>query len=76
MSETKKMMTHVQHMNTDNLSGKKITVSVEIEKMRDELHELIPLADVVFVSKDHSRSMGWPTVSEALKGVSELACKE
>lgn len=50
-----------------------ITISVELEKMRPELLDLLPYADVAFVSKDFAKSKGYVNMSETLKNVSQDA---
>ncbi|XP_046673660.1 ketohexokinase-like [Homalodisca vitripennis] len=41
-----------------NSAHSKIVTSVELEKPKDELKELLPLADVVFVGKDFASFQG------------------
>ncbi|KAK7921808.1 hypothetical protein WMY93_008710 [Mugilogobius chulae] len=48
---------------------KKITVSVEIEKVREELYQLFNMADVVFVSKDVAQSLGFESARAAVTGL-------
>lgn len=43
-------------------------ISVEIEKARPVLDELLPLADVVFVSKEYAYFSGFRTMKEAVEG--------
>ncbi|XP_001599395.1 ketohexokinase [Nasonia vitripennis] len=50
-----------------------ITISVELEKMRPELLDLLPYADVAFVSKDFAECRGYVNMSETLKNVSQDA---
>lgn len=50
-----------------------ITISVELEKMRPELLDLLPYADVAFVSKDFAQCRGYVNMSETLKNVSQDA---
>lgn len=50
-----------------------ITISVELEKVRPELLDLLPYADVAFVSKDFARSRGYVNMSETLKSISQDA---
>ncbi|XP_046643693.1 ketohexokinase-like isoform X3 [Daphnia pulicaria] len=49
-------------------NSKSIKISVEIEKTRTVLGELLPLGDVVFISKEFSQFSGFPTMKEAVKG--------
>lgn len=48
-------------------------LSVECEKTRSELLELVPLADVVFVSKEHAKFNGCDGPEEAVRKFSDLA---
>lgn len=50
-------------------SGWPLTVSVEAEKPRAEVAALLPLADVLFVSKDYARYRGYSTMQEAVIGL-------
>jgi ketohexokinase len=50
-----------------------ITISVELEKMRPELLDLLPYADVAFISKDFAKSRGYVNMSETLKNISQDA---
>uniref|UniRef100_A0A914WBH5 Carbohydrate kinase PfkB domain-containing protein n=1 Tax=Plectus sambesii TaxID=2011161 RepID=A0A914WBH5_9BILA len=66
--ETRKMMEHVRkHRGSDRLPR----ISVEIEKVRPAptLEQLIPGADVVFLSKDFARSRGFFDMESAVNGV-------
>jgi hypothetical protein len=49
-------------------NSKSIKISIEIEKTRTVLGELLPLGDVVFISKEFSQFSGFPTMKEAVKG--------
>lgn len=48
-------------------------ISVEIEKGRPFLDELLPLADVVLVSKECAHFFGFRTMNEAVEGFLKLA---
>lgn len=50
-----------------------ITISVELEKVKPELLDLLPYADIAFVSKDFAKSRGYINMSETLKSISEGA---
>lgn len=50
-----------------------ITVSVELESPRQELLDLLPYVDVVFISKDFAQSRGYDNMSETLKNISDDA---
>lgn len=43
-------------------------ISVEIEKPRTVLRELILLGDVIFISKEFSQFSGFQSMKEAVKG--------
>lgn len=78
------MMQHIENHNkslsekqcesTDDVSELfPITISVELEKSRPELLDLLPYADMAFVSKDFAKSRGYVNMSETLKSISEGA---
>lgn len=46
-----------------------ITISVELEKKNDELLDLLPYADVAFISKDFAKSRGYGNMSECLRNM-------
>lgn len=84
MDQVLPMMQRVEnHNNTLNLSQDSskdidmsqvpITISVELERPRQELLDLLPYADVAFIAKDFARSRGYDNMSETLKSVSEDA---
>ncbi|KAK9296499.1 hypothetical protein QLX08_009541 [Tetragonisca angustula] len=50
-----------------------ITISVELERPRQELLDLLPYVDVAFISKDFAQSRGYDSMSETLKNISEDA---
>ncbi|XP_049590250.1 ketohexokinase isoform X1 [Syngnathus scovelli] len=64
-----KMMAAVVRHNAALPRRLRIAVSVEIEKPREELYQLFPHADVVFVSKDVARHLGFTTPQSALQGL-------
>ncbi|XP_039604364.1 ketohexokinase isoform X3 [Polypterus senegalus] len=68
-NEQVKMIKRIEQYNDMMAAGQKITVSVEIEKTRDDLYQLFSYGDVVFVSKDVARKFGFNSPSEALKGL-------
>lgn len=58
-----------------NLARKKspsVKISVEIEKPRPILNELLSLGDVVFVSKEYAQYSGFSTMVDAVKGFLSL----
>ncbi|XP_041817895.1 ketohexokinase isoform X2 [Chelmon rostratus] len=67
--EQVKMIQQVAMYNSTLPPQQRITVSVEIEKTREPLYQLIPYGDVVFVSKDVARHFGFLTAEAALKGL-------
>ena len=47
-----------------------LKISVELEKPRAVLKELMPLGDVVFISKEFAKFSGYQSMEDAVKGVS------
>lgn len=69
------MMQYIEDYNKscltyENFGCSKITISVELEKPNSELLDLLPYADVVFLSKDFAQSRGCNNMSETLKSIS------
>lgn len=50
-----------------------ITISVELERPKQELLDLLPYVDVAFISKEFAQSRGYDNMSETLKNISEDA---
>ncbi|KAG7207724.1 hypothetical protein KM043_009340 [Ampulex compressa] len=48
-----------------------ITISVELERPKPELLDLLPYADVAFISKEFAQSRGYDNMSETLRNISE-----
>ncbi|KAJ8684464.1 hypothetical protein QAD02_020256 [Eretmocerus hayati] len=79
--QTLLMMQHVENynnsVNLNSASSPKsvhwgpITVSVEMEKMRPEILDLLPYADVAFISKDFAESKGCINMSETIRNMSQ-----
>lgn len=46
-----------------------ITISVELERPRSELLDLLPHADVAFIAKDFAKSQGLESMSEILQNI-------
>lgn len=67
--EQVKMIQQVALFNSSVPEKDRVTVSVEIEKTQDSLYQLFPVADVVFVSKDVARSLGFNSADAAVKGL-------
>ncbi|XP_029793967.1 ketohexokinase isoform X2 [Suricata suricatta] len=68
-SEQVKMLQRIDQHNARQPPGQKIRVSVEVEKPREELFPLFGYGDVVFVSKDMARYLGYQSAVEALMGL-------
>ncbi|XP_003270678.1 ketohexokinase isoform X5 [Nomascus leucogenys] len=68
-SEQVKMLQRIDAHNTRQPPEQKIRVSVEVEKPREELFQLFGYGDVVFVSKDVAKHLGFQSAEEALKGL-------
>ncbi|XP_054268450.1 ketohexokinase-like isoform X2 [Macrosteles quadrilineatus] len=64
VSEVSKMLAHLKQRNT-KYPG--VTTSVELEKAREELKLLLPLADVVFIGKDFAKFQGCKDGFDALQ---------
>ncbi|KAM6979822.1 ketohexokinase [Aplochiton taeniatus] len=67
--EQVKMIQQVALFNKTLPQQQKITVSVEIEKIREPLYQLFPHGDVVFVSKDVAMHFGFDSAASAVKGL-------
>ncbi|XP_004029026.2 ketohexokinase isoform X4 [Gorilla gorilla gorilla] len=67
-SEQVKMLQRIDAHNTRQPPEQKIRVSVEVEKPREELFQLFGYGDVVFVSKDVAKHLGFQSAEEALRG--------
>ncbi|KAF3826432.1 hypothetical protein GH733_008957 [Mirounga leonina] len=68
-SEQVKMLRRIEQHNATQPPGQKIRVSVEVEKPREELFQLFGYGDVVFVSKDVAKHLGFRSAGEALRGL-------
>lgn len=68
-SEQVKMLQRIERHNARQPPGQNIRVSVEVEKTREELFQLFGYGDVVFVSKDVAKHLGFRSAVEALKGL-------
>uniref|UniRef100_A0A3B4BD07 Carbohydrate kinase PfkB domain-containing protein n=1 Tax=Periophthalmus magnuspinnatus TaxID=409849 RepID=A0A3B4BD07_9GOBI len=68
-SEQTRMIQYVALWNASVPEEDHITVSVEIEKTREELYVLFNMADVVFVSKDVAQSLGFESARSAVTGL-------
>ncbi|XP_014705823.1 ketohexokinase isoform X2 [Equus asinus] len=68
-SEQVKMLQRIEQHNARQPPEQKIQVSVEVEKPREELFQLFGYGDVVFVSKDVAKHLGFRSAVEALRGL-------
>ncbi|XP_069881310.1 ketohexokinase isoform X1 [Dipodomys merriami] len=68
-SEQVKMLHRIEQHNARQPPEQKIRVSVEIEKPREELFQLFGYGEVVFVSKDIAKHLGFKSAEEALRGL-------
>ncbi|XP_012869215.1 PREDICTED: ketohexokinase isoform X1 [Dipodomys ordii] len=68
-SEQVKMLHRIEQHNARQPPEQKIRVSVEIEKPREELFQLFGYGEVVFVSKDIAKHLGYKSAKEALRGL-------
>lgn len=71
--EAVKSMVGLVRAHNEGVTGPPITCSVEIEKARPELEALIPLADVVSVSKDYAVFKGYTSMAQTLGEVQKVA---
>ncbi|KAM9070288.1 ketohexokinase isoform X1 [Sarcophilus harrisii] len=68
-SEQVKMLQRIEQHNKRLPREQQIRTSVEVEKPREELYQLFAYGDVVFVSKDVAKHMGFQSAAETLKGL-------
>lgn len=68
-SEQVKMLQRIDEYNARQPLPQKVRVSVEIEKPREELFQLFSFGEVVFVSKDVAKHLGFRSAAEALRGL-------
>ncbi|XP_074156258.1 ketohexokinase isoform X2 [Sminthopsis crassicaudata] len=68
-SEQVKMLQRIEQHNKRLPREQQIRTSVEVEKPREELYQLFAYGDVVFVSKDVAKHMGFRSAAETLKGL-------
>ncbi|XP_028638777.1 ketohexokinase isoform X2 [Grammomys surdaster] len=68
-SEQVKMLQRIEEYNAKQPLPQKVRVSVEIEKPREELFQLFSYGEVVFVSKDVAKHLGFKSAVEALRGL-------
>lgn len=68
-SEQAKMLQRIEQYNAKQPLPQRVRVSVEIEKPREELFQLFGYGEVVFVSKDVAKHLGFQSAAEALRGL-------
>ncbi|KAK3893741.1 hypothetical protein Pcinc_002445 [Petrolisthes cinctipes] len=68
-----KMIEVVRKHNQKHQDSKSITISVEVEKAKAELDALIPLPDVLFVSKDYAKFKGFSNMAETVEKIQTQA---
>lgn len=68
-SEQVKMLQRIEQYNAKQPLPQRVRVSVEIEKPRVELFQLFGYGEVVFVSKDVAKHLGFQSAAEALRGL-------
>ncbi|KAH7719814.1 ketohexokinase [Aphelenchoides avenae] len=71
VDEVAGMIAHVRELRSKSDGPKLPRISLELEKIRPFpfLEPLVPLADVLFVSKEFARSKSWHSRMEAVEGV-------
>ena len=67
VDEVERMIAHIRQFNA-TMATPSITISVELEQPEPEVIKLLPLADVVFMSKDFAGYHGYDSP--------EMACQE
>ncbi|XP_012643677.1 ketohexokinase isoform X3 [Microcebus murinus] len=68
-SEQAKMLQRIDQHNARLPPEQRIRVSVEVEKPHEELFQLFGYGDVVFVSKDVAKHLGFKSAKEALRSL-------
>ncbi|XP_069350816.1 ketohexokinase isoform X3 [Eulemur rufifrons] len=68
-SEQVKMLQRIDEHNARLPPEQRIRVSVEVEKPHEELFQLFGYGDVVFVSKDVAKHLGFQSAKEALRSL-------
>lgn len=61
------MIAYIRKWNSNEDAMNQIKVSVEIEKPRLELMEILELGDVVFISKDFASACGYSDMTSAVE---------
>nr|XP_003230662.2 PREDICTED: ketohexokinase [Anolis carolinensis] len=68
-SEQVKMLQRVEDHNRSLPPYERVQTSVEVEKPRPELYQLLGYGDVVFISKDVAKDLGFSSAPEAVLGL-------
>ncbi|KAM6123310.1 ketohexokinase [Pterocles gutturalis] len=68
-AEQVEMLRRVERHNRAVPAAERVRTSVEVEKPREELLELMALGHVVFISKDLAQHFGYHSAPEALQGL-------
>ncbi|XP_067406614.1 ketohexokinase isoform X2 [Emydura macquarii macquarii] len=68
-AEQVKMIQRVEEHNRACAAHQRVSTSVEVEKPRAELYQLLGYGDVVFVSKDVAKDFGFQSAAAAVKGL-------
>ncbi|NXN06397.1 KHK Ketohexokinase, partial [Indicator maculatus] len=63
------MIRRVEQYNQSRPAAERVRISVEVEKPRQELLQLMGLGHVVFISKDLAQHLGYQSAPEALQGL-------
>jgi len=66
-NEIMKMISFLREWNESKEESKRITISVEIEKSRESMRELIPLGDVVIISKEFAWYDGLQNMQQVIE---------
>ncbi|XP_070533243.1 ketohexokinase-like isoform X1 [Ptychodera flava] len=66
IEEVMKMISFIEKFNNEQSAKDRITISLEMEKPKANVHELIHHGDVVFMSKDYAKYFGHSTAEEAI----------
>ncbi|NWH90275.1 KHK Ketohexokinase, partial [Aegithalos caudatus] len=67
--EQSAMLERVERHNRAAAPGRRVQISVEVEKPREELLPLMGRGHVVFISKDLAQHFGYRSAPEAVKGL-------
>ncbi|NXT21913.1 KHK Ketohexokinase, partial [Syrrhaptes paradoxus] len=68
-AEQAEMLRRVERHNRAVPAAERVRTSVEVEKPREELVQLMALGHVVFISKDLAQHFGYRSAPEALQGL-------